>query len=270
MKRLLVSLLALVLTLSLAGVASANTPVKIGASITPHAEVLTFVKDALAEKGFDLDVVEIPDYVIPNTATEDGELDANFFQNLNYLNWFNDEYGTRLVAAISMHFEPMGVYPGSEGGKSRTSLADLQDGDKIAVGNDTTNQARALLLLQAQGLIKLAEGVGVEATKLDIVEYAVNFELIEMDAPQIPLRLADVAFGVINGNYALQHGLNVTKDSVASEAADTIDPGYINYVVVKEGNEDAPFVQALREILNSDDVRAFYEETYPGASVPAF
>ena len=270
MKRLLVSLLALALTLSLAGAALANTPVKIGASITPHAEVLNFVVPMMAEKGFDLTVVEFTDYVIPNTATEDGELDANFFQNLNYLNWFNTEYGTHLVIAIPMHFEPMGLYPGSAGGKSRVSLEDLEDGDIIAVANDTTNEARALLLLEANGLIKLAEGKGVAATKQDIVENPRNLEFFEIDAPQISLKLGDVAFGVINGNYALQAGLDVETDSVAREVSETIDPGYINYVVIKEGNEDADFVTALKEVLNSEEVRGFYAEKYPGAAVPAF
>jgi len=266
MKKLLIALLALTLALSLAGVASANTAVRIGASPTPHAEVLNFVKPLLAEKGFDLTVVEFTDYIVPNTATQDGQLDANYFQHIPYLESFNAENGTTLVPVIPMHFEPMGIYPGKS-----SSLEDIKDGAKIAVPNDPTNQARALLLLQAQGLIKIDEDKGLLATKLDIVENPHNIDIYEVEAALVPQVLRDVDFAIINGNYALQAGLSVTKDAVASEALDSeAAKTRINYVVVKEGNEDAPFVEALREVLNTDAVRTFIEDRFGGAVVPAF
>lgn len=267
MKKLLASLLVLALAVSLAGAALANTPVKIGASPSPHAQILEFLKAKLAEKGFDLEVVVFTDYIMPNTATEDGQLDANYFQHLLYLNDFNASNGTHLVTAIAMHFEPMGIYPG---GKASASLADIQDGAKIAVPNDPTNEARALLLLEAQGLIKIAEGKGTAATKLDIVENPHNLDFYELEAAQVPLALPDVAFAVINGNYALDSGLSAVTDSVAYESPDTINPGYVNYIVVKEGNESAPFIEALKEVLDTEEARAFITDTYEGAVIAAF
>ncbi|MCL2810670.1 MAG: MetQ/NlpA family ABC transporter substrate-binding protein [Clostridia bacterium] len=266
MKKLLVSLLVLSLVVSLAGAALANTPVKIGATPTPHAEVLNFVVPLLAEKGFDLTVVEFNDYIRPNVETQDGEVDANYFQHKPYLNNFNEQNGTTLVAVIPVHFEPMGIYPGRT-----ASLDAIQEGAKIAVPNDPTNCARALLLLEAQGLIKIAEDAGLTATKLDIVDNPFNIDILEIEAAQVPRALADVDFAVINGNYALAVGLSASKDAVAAEGLDSeAAQTRINYVVVEEGNEDADFVAALREVLNSDEVRAFIEETYQGAVVPAF
>jgi len=266
MKKLLVSLLALTLVFSLAGVASANTAIKIGATPIPHAEVLNFVAPLLAEKGFDLTVVEFTDYVMPNIATDDGQLDANYFQHKPYLESFNAENGTNLVAVVPVHFEPMGIYPGKT-----ASLDAIQDGAKIAVPNDPTNEARALLLLEAQGLIKIAEDKGLTATKLDIVENPYNIDIYELEAAQVARALADVDFAVINGNYALEAGLSASKDAVAAEALDSeAAVTRINYVVVKEGNEEADFIVALREVLNTDEVRAFIEETYQGAVIAAF
>jgi len=266
MKKLLVSLLVLSLVFSLAGAALANTVVKIGATPTPHAEVLEFVAPLLAEKGFDLQVVVFQDYIRPNVETQDGDLDANYFQHKPYLNNFNEQNGTTLVAVIPVHFEPMGIYPGKT-----ASLDAIQDGAKIAVPNDPTNCARALLLLEAQGLIKIAEDAGLTATKLDIVENPFNVDILEIEAAQVPRALADVDFAVINGNYALAVGLSAATDAVAAEGLDSeAAQTRINYVVVKEGNEDADFVEALREVLGSDEVRAFIQETYQGAVVPAF
>ncbi len=265
MKKLFASLLALTLVLSLSGAALAGTPVKIGASPAPHAVILNQIKDAMTAKGFDLTVQEFTDYVMPNTATEDGQLDANYFQHLNYLNDFNAQNGTHLVTAIPMHFEPMAIYPGRS-----SDLATIKDGALIAVPNDPTNEARALLLLEAQGLIKIAEGKGVSATKLDIVENPHNLEFYEVEAAQVPRALADVDFAVVNGNYAIEAGLSSAKDSVATEAADSINPGYVNYIVVKEGNEGAEFIKALQEVLATDEVRQFITDTYQGTVIPAF
>ncbi|MCL2544728.1 MAG: MetQ/NlpA family ABC transporter substrate-binding protein [Clostridia bacterium] len=266
MKKLLITLLALTLALSLVSVASANTAIKIGASPTPHAEILNFVAPLLAEKGFDLTVVEFTDYIVPNTATQDGQLDANYFQHRPYLDNFNAENGTTLVAVIPMHFEPMGIYPGKT-----ASLDAIQDGAKIAVPNDPTNQARALQLLAAQGLITIDEGKGLMATKLDVIENPHNIEIFEVEAALTPQVLRDVDFAVINGNYALQAGLSASKDAVAAEGLDSeAATTRVNYVVVLEGNEDAPFVEALREVLNTEEVRAFIEDRFQGAVVPAF
>jgi len=266
MKKLLITLLALTLALSLVSVASANTAIRIGASPTPHAEILTFVAPLLAEKGFDLTVVEFTDYIVPNTATQDGQLDANYFQHRPYLDTFNAENGTTLVAVIPVHFEPMGIYPGKT-----ASLDAIQDGARIAVPNDPTNQARALLLLAAQGLITIDEEKGLLATELDIIENPQNIEIFAVEAALAPQVLRDVDFAVINGNYALQAGLSASKDAVAAEGLDSEAAATrVNYVVVLEGNEDAPFVEALREVLNTDEVRAFIEEKYQGAVVAAF
>jgi len=266
MKKLLVSLLVLSLVFSLTVTALANTAIRIGASPTPHAEVLNFVVPLMAEKGFDLTVVEFTDYIQPNLATQDGDLDANYFQHRPYLDMFNAENGTTLVAVIPVHFEPMGLYPGKT-----ASLDAIQDGAKISVPNDTTNQARALQLLEAQGLIKVAEGVGLTATKLDIVENPFNIDILEIEAAQVPRTLIDVDFAVINGNYALEVGLSAAKDAVAAEATDSeAAVTRVNYVVVREGDEEADFVIALQEVLNTEEVRAFIEEKWQGAVAPMF
>ena len=266
MKKLLASLLTLTLALSLACVVSANDKVTIGASPAPHAEILEVIQPLLAEKGYDLDIKVFTDYVIPNTATEDGSLDANYFQHKPYLYDFNANNGTHLVEVIPMHFEPMAVYPGKT-----ASLDAIQDGATIAVPNDPTNEARALLLLEAQGLITIAEGKGLEATKLDIVENPHNIKLEELEAAQVPRALADVDFAVINGNYALEADLSASKDGVAIEGLDSeAAVKYINYVVVKEGNENAEWLEAFKEVLKDPAVRGFVEEKYQGAVIPAF
>ena len=255
---------ALVLVLVLSGSALAET-IRVGASITPHAEILNVVKPILAEQGYDLEVVEYTDYVLPNTATESGELDANYFQHQPYLDDFNAENGTHLVSVAAIHYEPFAIYAGKS-----DSLENIADGATIAVPNDGTNEARALLLLEAQGLIKLREDAGFTATKLDIEENPKNLDIVEMEAAQLPRVLPDVDFAVINGNYAIQGGLKVAdalaSESVESESAQT----YANVLVVKEGNENNPAILALVDALKTEEVRKFIEDTYEGAVVPMF
>ena len=240
--------------------------IKVGASITPHAEILEAARDVLKEEGYDLEIVEYNDYVIPNTATESGELDANYFQHQPYLTNFNEENGTHLVAVAAIHYEPFGIYPG----KTKT-LDELADGATIAVPNDGTNEARALMLLQAQGLITLKEDAGFTATVLDIAENPKNLKIEEIEAAQLPRSLQDVDLAVINGNYAIEAGLNAGKDALAiedsnSEAAQT----YANILVVKEGNENNEGIQALAKALQSDTVKEFINNTYEGAVLPMF
>ncbi|HMM33030.1 MAG TPA: MetQ/NlpA family ABC transporter substrate-binding protein [Clostridia bacterium] len=242
------------------------TVIKVGASITPHAEILAQVKEDLAAQGYDLQVVEFTDYVQPNLALESGELDANYFQPQPYLDEFNAQNGTHIVTVAAIHYEPFGIYPG----KTKT-LAEIQDGAQIAVPNDGTNEARALLLLEAQGLIKLKEDAGLNATALDVVENPKNIKIIEVEAAQLARSLQDVDFAVINGNYAIQAGLNVAKDAVATEDKDSVAADtYANIVCVKEGNEQNPGVLALIAALQTDTIRTFIETTYEGAVVPKF
>lgn len=238
---------------------------KVGASITPHAEILAQVKDTLAQEGYDLQVVEYNDYVLPNTALEDGELDANFFQHQPYLDDFNAENGTHLVSVAAVHFEPFGLYAGKT-----DSIANLKDGAVVAVPNDTTNEARALLLLEAQGLIKLKEGAGLTATVLDIEENPLNLEIKEIEAAQLVRSLPDVDIAAINGNYAAEGGLNVA-DAIAVEASDSLAADtYANVIVVKEGNENSEKTQALVGAVLSDGVKSYIEETYGNAVIPVF
>ena len=238
---------------------------KVGASITPHAEILAQVKDTLAQEGYDLQVVEYNDYVLPNTALEDGELDANFFQHQPYLDDFNVENGTHLVSVAAVHFEPFGLYAGKT-----DSIANLKDGATVAVPNDTTNEARALLLLEAQGLIKLKEGAGLTATVLDIEENPLNLEIKEIEAAQLVRSLPDVDIAAINGNYAAEGGLNVA-DAIAVEASDSLAADtYANVIVVKEGNENSEKTQALVGAVLSDGVKSYIEETYGNAVIPVF
>ena len=238
-----------------------GTTLKVGATPAPHAEILEVVKDILAEQGITLEIVQYNDYVQPNNAVEDGSLDANYFQHITYMNDFNTEYGTHLVSAAEVHYEPMGLYAGKT-----ASLDELADGAQIGVPNDATNEARALLVLQQEGLITLAEDAGITATINDIVDNPKNLEIVEMEAAQLPLRLADLDMAVINGNYAIDAGLKVS-DALAIESSDS---PYVNVLVVKEGNEDNEAVQALVEALHSDAIRDFITEEFDGAVVPAF
>lgn len=240
----------------------------VGASSTPHAEILEAVKGELEALGYELEVTIFDDYVMPNLALADGEIDANYFQHEPYLLNFNAENGTELVSAAAIHYEPMGIYGGS-----KSSLDELAEGDIIAVPNDGTNEARALLLLQDQGLITLKEGIDAStetATILDIAENPKNLEIVEMEAKNIPHSLPDVAFAVINGNYALQAGLT-GNDALASESADSdAAQTYANILAVRAGEEDSAKTQALVTALTSETCRQFIEETYSGAVVPTF
>ena len=237
----------------------------VGASPAPHAEILKAANDVLKEKGYELEIKEYVDYIQPNLALESGDLDANYFQHLPYLESFNKENGTNLVSAGAIHYEPFGVYAGKT-----TSLDELQDGATIAVPNDTTNEARALLLLEAQGLIKLKEDAGLPATKNDIVENPKNLQLYEVEAAQLPRVIGDVDVAVINGNYAIEAGYKVS-DALAVEASDSLAATtYGNVVAVRAGEENDPAIQALSEALTSDEVKAFIESTYDGAVVPLF
>ena len=243
--------------------AEVDKVIKVGASVTPHAEILEQIKDDLAADGWTLEIVEYNDYVIPNTALEDGDLDANYFQHKPYLEDFNAENGTHISAAIAVHFEPMGVYAGKS-----SDLSDVADGAVIAVPNDTTNEARALLLLEAQGLIKLKEGAGIQATVLDIEENPKNIEIKELEAAQIAKSINDVDFAVLNGNYAIEAGLDapIAVEASDSLAADT----YANYVCVREGDENSEKTEALRKAILSEKVKNFINDNYSGAVLPVF
>ena len=239
--------------------------VTVGATPAPHAAILEVAKKLMEADGYTLDIKEFDDYVTPNTSLEDGSLDANYFQHITYMNDFNDERGTHLVNAAGIHYEPLGLY----GGKT-ASLADLADGAKIAVPNDATNEARALLLLEQEGLIKLKEGVGVSATKSDVEENPHNFEFVEMEARLTPTVLQDVDMAVVNGNYAIDAGLKIA-DALAVESAEgDAAEAYVNVIAVKEGNENDEGIQELIKCLKSDEVKSFIEETYEGAVVPLF
>ena len=268
MKKIIALTLALVLVLGLAacGAKTDDKTITVAASSTPHAEILAVAKEVLAKDGWTLNVTEYADYVVPNNVVEDGEMDANYFQHQPYLDTFNAENGTHLVTVAAVHYEPFGIYAGT-----KSALSELAAGDKIAVPNDGSNRARALLLLEAQGLIKLTEGVGMEATVLDIAENALGLEIYEMEAAQIAGVLDSVAMGVINGNYALAAGLNAGTDALATEDAASISATtYANILVVKEGNEKAEKIEALKKALLSAEVKDFINNTYSGAVVPIF
>lgn len=243
----------------------AGSTITVAATPAPHAEILEVAKEVLAEQGIDLEIKEFNDYVLPNTATESGEVDANYFQHTPYLDDFNAENGTHLVPVAAIHYEPFGIYAGKT-----ASIDELADGATVSVPNDTTNEARALLLLEAQGLITLKEGAGLTATKLDIVENPKNLDIQEIEAAQLPRTLTDVDLAVINGNYAIEAGLKVS-DALAVEAQDSeAAKTYANVLVVKEGNEENANVKALVAALESDQVKQFIEENYDGAVVPMF
>lgn len=244
----------------------AGEKITVAASVTPHAEILAKAKEILAGQGYDLEVKEFEDYVQPNNVVESGEFDANYFQHVNYLNSFNEENGTHLTIAENgkIHYEPFGIYGGT-----KKSLDEVADGDAIAVPNDTTNEARALLLLQQEGLIKLKDGAGITATVNDIAENPHNLKIVEIEAAQVSKQLPDVAYAVINGNYAMQAGLSVEKDALAVESADgDAIQQYVNIIAVKEGNESLPKIKALTDVLHSDEIKQFINDTYKGSVVP--
>ena len=232
---------------------------KVGASPTPHAEILQQCVPILAEQGIDLQITEYGDYVIPNTAVEDGENDANYFQHVPYLDNFNEENGTHLVSVTGVHIEPMGIYAGKT-----ASLEELPDGATVAVPNDATNEGRALLLLEKQGLIKLADDSNLSSTPNDIVENPKNLTFTEVEAAIVPTIVTEVDIAVINSNYAMGAGFNPVEDALALEASDS---PYVNVLVCKEGNENNEAIQALAEALHSDAVKNFITENYGGAVV---
>lgn len=234
-----------------------DTVITVGATPSPHAEILGAIQDELANEGYTLEIVEYNDYILPNNAVDQGELDANFFQHITYLDDFNAKNGTDLVSVADVHYEPLGVYS-----EKLENLADIEDGATIAVPNDPTNEARALLLLQDQGLIKLKDGATLDATQLDIVENPKNIQFKEIEAAQAVLALPDVAAAVINGNYAMKAGLNIA-DAVAVEVpSDELIDAYKNVLVVKAGNEDSAKIQALVKAINSEKVKQYVEDNY--------
>ena len=238
--------------------------IKVAASATPHAEILEEAKKILADEGWDLEIKIFDDYVMPNEVVESGEFDANYFQHIPYLESFNKEKGTHLVNAGGIHYEPFGIYPGT-----KSELSELADGDTIAVPNDTTNEARALLLLQDNGIITLKEGAGLEATVNDIAENPHNVKIEELAAEQVARVAPEVAFVVLNGNYALQAGFSVAKDALAYEASDSeAAKTYVNIIAVKEGHENDPGIQALVKVLKSDEIKQYINDTYDGAVIP--
>lgn len=237
----------------------------VGASPSPHAEILKAAQPLLAEKGITLEIKEFTDYVQPNLALNTGDLDANYFQHQPYLDQFNADNDMDLVALGAVHYEPMGIFAGNS-----SDLAALPDGAKVGVPNDATNEARALLLLESNGLIKLKEDAGVAATKLDIVENPHNLEIVEMEAAQLPLSLGSLDIAVINGNYALSGGLSIS-DALAIEEADSLAAEtYQNVVAVRNGDETRPELQTLIEVLNSQEIADYINETFEGAVAPVF
>lgn len=237
--------------------------IKVGACVTPHAEILNSIKDELKEKGYNLEIVEYNDYVLPNTALESGELDANYFQHRPYLDDFNAENGTHIVGVANVHFEPLGIYAGKT-----ASLDELKEGAEVAVPNDTTNEARALLLLQQEGLITLKSDAGLQATVLDIEENPLNLKINELEAAQVARAVKDVDIACVNGNYAIEAGLGepIALESSQSEAAET----YANLIAVREGDEETAKTKALVDAVLSDKVRDFINDNYKGAVVPVF
>ena len=281
MKKILSLILALTMAVGLAACGSAEAPaeettegtetgeavtLRVAATSTPHAEILQQVVDVLAEQNITLEITEYSDYVVPNTAVEEGDMDANYFQHTPYMEQFNEENGTHLVSVAKIHYEPMGIYPGKT-----ASLEELPDGATIAVPNDVTNEARALLLLADLGIIEIDESAGLSATTNDITANPKNIQFKELEAAMLPQTVEEVDLSIINSNYALQGGLNPATDTLASEdpesdAAQT----YANIIAVKEGNENNEAILALVKALQSDAVREYINETYSGAVVPMF
>ena len=277
MKKLLSSLLVVAL---LAGCSSNNNPpasdpaeletIIVGASPSPHAQILESVKETLKAEGYDLVIKEFDDYIIPNTALENDELDANYFQHQPYLDGFNNDYGTHLASVLKVHFEPLGVYAGGSSEiKDTLTLDDIKDGAQIAVPNDGTNEARALQLLEAHGLIKIKAGVGLAATVLDIEENPKNIKIVEIEAKNLSAILPDVDYAVINGNYALSADI-VDKLCVSEDKNSEGAQEYANVLVVKEGHENDEKIEALKKALKSADTKTFIENTFGTLVIPVF
>ena len=238
--------------------------ITVAASPTPHAEILEAAKDLLKEKGYTLEIKEFDDYPQQNVVVDEGEFDANYFQHQPYLDNFNEEKGSDLVSAAKIHYEPLGIYPGAS-----KDLENIKDGAKIAVPNDATNEARALLLLEENGIITLKEDAGLNATKKDVEENPHNIEIVELDAAQIARVVEELDFVVLNGNYALDAGFNVQTDAIAKEEADSeAAQTYANIIAVKKENKDSEKIKALVEVLQSEEIGKFITDTYEGAVVP--
>ena len=262
----LLSALSITLLAGCGSKKSSDNVLTVGATSSPHAEILEQVKDDLKAEGITLKIVEYSDYVQPNEALASGDLDANYFQHKPYMDQFNKDKGTDLVSVAAIHYEPLGIYPGKT-----KSLDALADGAQIAIPNDTTNEARALLLLEANKLITLKAGAGLDATVNDIKDNPKKLKIVEVEAAQIPHSIQDVDLAVLNGNYALEAGLSVSKDALATETADsTAAKTYANIIAVKKGNENNKNVKALVKALQSDKIKKYIEDKYDGAVVPAF
>jgi D-methionine transport system substrate-binding protein len=267
MKKILSVLLTIIVIFTLSGCGAKQevaTPekkvIKVGASPVPHKEILEVVKPLLAKEGYTLEIVEFTDYVTPNTALAEGQLDANFFQHVPYLQSFAAERKLALDYTVKVHIEPMGLYS-----DKYKNLSELKDGAEIAIPNDPTNGARALRILETAGLIKLKSGETI--SKLDITENPKNFKITEIDAPQLPRVLKDLDAAVINSNFAIEAKLNPTKDSLAIESKDS---PYANVLAVRKEDKTKPYIEALSKALNSPEVKKFIEEKYEGNIVPAF
>ncbi|MCD7817958.1 MAG: MetQ/NlpA family ABC transporter substrate-binding protein [Lachnospiraceae bacterium] len=270
MKKTIAKLLTLTLAVtavagfSVNAYAEEDNVITVAASSTPHAEILEAARETLEAEGWELDVEIFSDYVQPNTVVAEGEILANYFQHTPYLDEFNEENGTNIVSVAKIHYEPFGIYPGT-----KSSLDELEDGDVIAVPNDVTNEARALLLLEANGVLTLNEDAGLTATINDIESYNVEVEILEVEAAQVSQYTAEVALVVLNGNYALEAGLSVSDDAIAYETSDSEAAStYANIIAVAEGNEDNAGVQALVAVLQSDEIKDYINETYDGAVLP--
>ncbi len=243
---------------------AASTVIRVGASPSPHAEILEFAKDQLAEKGYTLEIVEFTDYVMPNVALTEGDLDANFFQHTPYLTNYNESNGTDLVSACKVHFEPMGLYS-----ETLTDVAAVSEGSKVGVPNDPTNEARALNLLEAQGLIKLREGAGLNATPLDIEENPLKLEFVELEAAQLPRNLSEFAIAAINGNYAIEAG--ILDKGIVNESSDSASAQeYANILAVRNGELESEKTKALVEVLGSDSTREYINTQYQDQFIPVF
>ncbi|MCC8106157.1 MAG: MetQ/NlpA family ABC transporter substrate-binding protein [Clostridiales bacterium] len=270
MKRTIAKLLVLSLTvtavagLSVTASADEDKVITVAASSTPHAEILEAARETLEAEGWELEVEIFSDYVQPNVVVDEGEILANYFQHTPYLDEFNEENGTDIVSVAKIHYEPFGIYPGTKSG-----LDELEDGDVIAVPNDVTNEARALLLLEANGVLTLNEDAGLTATINDIESYNVEVEILEVEAAQVSQYIPEVALVVLNGNYALEAGLSVSQDAIAYETSDSEAAStYANIIAVAAGNEDNEGVQALVAVLQSDEIKDYINETYDGAVLP--
>ncbi len=269
MKKLITLTLAIVFVLSClsgCGAKQDDHVIRVAASLTPHSEILEAARPLIEAKGYTLEVSVYNDFIVPNQVTEDGEVDANYFQHAPYLKLFNEENGTHLASAVAIHYEPFGIYAGV-----RSSISELADGDAIAIPNDGTNRARALLLLEAQGIITLTDGIGIDATVVNIVDNPLNLEILEIEAAQLTNVLDDVALAVINGNYALPAGLNAAEDALATEdAASEAAQTFANILCVHEDNLESEKTKVLVEALTSEEVREYINTTYPGCVVPIF